>query len=240
VQAEIAAGNIHVFARFEDIHMNVEARLRNWSARQPGASTPRARATIGRADFSVYVRDNPRPSRRAAWRASAPCRQGGAHASTIMPGFTHLQVAAATTFGHQPSAYVEMLARDRGRFADARKRTNESRRPQHSPAHRFPIDRDMTARELGFDRPMRNSLDAVSDVISLSKRWAAAAIAATHLSRLREEIVICASAQFRFVTLSTSSRRLIHHAAEAQSGCGGAVAAPSRAAFSGRSSHSWW
>jgi len=125
------------------------------------------------------------------------------HARTIMPGFTHLQVAQPITFGHHCLAYVEMLARDRSRLADARKRLNEN--PLGAAAlagTSFPIDRVATSKALGFDRPMRNSLDAVADRDFVLELLAIAAICATHLSRLAEEIVIWSTAQFRFVTLS--------------------------------------
>jgi len=121
----------------------------------------------------------------------------------VMPGFTHLQVAQPVTWGHHMLAYVEMFARDRGRFRDARARMNES--PLGAAAlagTSFPIDRDMTSRELGFDRPMANSLDAVSDRDFALEFLAAAAICATHLSRMAEELVLWTSAQFGFVRLS--------------------------------------
>ena len=120
-----------------------------------------------------------------------------------MPGFTHLQTAQPVTFGHHLLAYVEMAARDRGRFADARKRLNES--PLGAAAlagTSFPIDRDMTAKALGFDRPMANSLDAVSDRDFVLETLAAASIAAVHLSRFAEEIVIWASPLAGLVLLS--------------------------------------
>src|SRR5690606_33498338 len=124
---------------------------------------------------------------------------------TIMPGFTHLQTAQPVTFGHHCLAYVEMAARDRGRLADARKRLNES--PLGSAAlagTSFPIDRHMTAKALGFDGPTRNSLDSVSDRDFVLETLAAAAIAATHLSRLAEEIVIWSTPGFDFVRLPDS------------------------------------
>jgi argininosuccinate lyase len=120
-----------------------------------------------------------------------------------MPGFTHLQTAQPVTFGHHLLAYVEMFARDRGRLADARRRLNEC--PLGSAAlagTSFPIDRDMTAAALGFDRPTANSLDAVSDRDFALEFLAAAAISAMHLSRMAEEIVIWCSAPFRFIRLS--------------------------------------
>jgi argininosuccinate lyase len=126
-----------------------------------------------------------------------------AEASTVMPGFTHLQSAQPVTFGHHLLAYVEMAGRDRGRFADARKRLNES--PLGAAAlagTSFPIDRDMTAETLGFDRPTANSLDSVADRDFVLETLAAASICAVHLSRFAEEIVIWTSAQFGFVKLS--------------------------------------
>src|SRR5690606_29764755 len=129
--------------------------------------------------------------------------QAEAGADWVMPGFTHLQVAQPVTWGHHMLAYVEMLDRDRGRFRDARARMNES--PLGAAAlagTSFPIDRQMTAAALGFDRPMANSLDAVSDRDFALEFLSAAAICATHLSRFAEELVIWSSAQFRFVTLS--------------------------------------
>ena len=123
--------------------------------------------------------------------------------ATVMPGFTHLQSAQPVTFGHHLLAYVEMLARDRGRFADARARLNEC--PLGAAAlagTSFPIDRAMTARALGFDRPTANSLDAVSDRDFVLETLAAAAIAAVHLSRFAEEIVIWTSPLFGFLRLS--------------------------------------
>ena len=129
--------------------------------------------------------------------------QAEAGAEWVMPGFTHLQTAQPVTWGHHMMAYVEMLARDRSRFQDARKRMNES--PLGAAAlagTSFPIDREMTAEALGFDRPAANSLDAVSDRDFALEFLSASTICAVHLSRLSEELVVWSSAQFRFVTLS--------------------------------------
>src|SRR5215210_9487310 len=126
-----------------------------------------------------------------------------AFASCAMPGFTHLQPAQPVTFGHHLLAYVEMLARDRGRFADARRRLNEC--PLGAAAlagTSFPIDRFMTAAALGFDRPTANSLDSVSDRDFVLETLAAASICAVHLSRFAEEIVLWTTPQFAFVRLS--------------------------------------
>jgi argininosuccinate lyase len=134
---------------------------------------------------------------------TALAEKAAAHAATVMPGFTHLQVAQPITFGHHLLAYVEMIARDRGRFADARRRLNES--PLGAAAlagTSFPIDRAMTAKALGFDRPTANSLDAVADRDFAVETLAAASLAAVHLSRFAEEIVLWSTAQFGFITLS--------------------------------------
>ena len=125
------------------------------------------------------------------------------HAGTVMPGLTHMQTAQPVTFGHHMLAYVEMAARDRGRFADARKRLNESPLGAGALAGTsFPLDRDMTAKALGFDRPAANSLDAVSDRDFVMETLAAASIASVHLSRLAEEIVIWTSPLTGLVKLS--------------------------------------
>jgi argininosuccinate lyase len=155
-------------------------------------------------DFRLFVRDAidgiDAALEKVQW---ALVEKAEAHAATVMPGFTHLQPAQPVTFGHHLLAYVEMIARDRGRFADARKRLNES--PLGSAAlagTSFPIDREKTAEALGFDRPMANSLDGVSDRDFALETLAAATIAAVHFSRLAEEIVIWMTPQFGFVKLS--------------------------------------
>src|SRR5437762_4792187 len=205
VQAEIDGGAFTFSRALEDIHMNVEQRLKDLIGPAAGRlHTARSRNDQVATDFRLYIRDVcDHLDSQLRDLQLALAMKAEKHASTIMPGFTHLQVAQPVTFGHHLLAYVEMLARDRGRFADARKRMNES--PLGAAAlagTSFPIDRDMTAKELGFDRPMRNSLDAVSDRDFIIEALAAAAIAATHLSRFAEEIVIWCSAQFRSVTLS--------------------------------------
>ncbi|MGE0009081.1 MAG: argininosuccinate lyase [Parvibaculaceae bacterium] len=205
VQAEIEAGAFTFSRALEDIHMNVEQRLKDVIGPAAGRlHTARSRNDQVATDFRLYIRE-------VCGHLDAQLRElqlalaakAGKHSGTIMPGFTHLQVAQPVTFGHHLLAYVEMLARDRGRIADARRRMNES--PLGAAAlagTSFPIDRAMTAKELGFDRPMRNSLDAVADRDFVLELLAAAAVSAMHLSRLAEEIVIWCSAQFRFVTLS--------------------------------------
>jgi argininosuccinate lyase len=205
VQAEIASGKFTFSRALEDIHMNIEARLKELIGDAAGRlHTARSRNDQVATDFRLYVRDAiDHLDGQLMELQRALAEKALAHAATIMPGFTHLQVAQPTTFGHHLLAYVEMLARDRGRLADARRRMNES--PLGAAAlagTSFPIDREMTAKDLGFDRPMRNSLDAVADRDFILEVLAAAAIAATHLSRFAEEIVIWCSAQFRFVTLS--------------------------------------
>jgi argininosuccinate lyase len=205
VQAEIEAGNFTFSRALEDIHMNVEGRLKDVIGPAAGRlHTARSRNDQVATDFRLYIRDvcdhldGQLKDLQLVLAAKA-----GKHSGTIMPGFTHLQVAQPVTFGHHLLAYVEMLARDRSRIADARKRMNES--PLGAAAlagTSFPIDRNMTAKELGFDRPMRNSLDAVADRDFVLELLSSAAISAMHLSRLAEEIVIWCSAQFRFVTLS--------------------------------------
>jgi argininosuccinate lyase len=205
VQAEIDGGAFTFSRALEDIHMNVEQRLKDLIGPAAGRlHTARSRNDQVATDFRLYIRDVcDHLDGQVRDLQLALAMKAQKHASTIMPGFTHLQVAQPITFGHHLLAYVEMLARDRSRILDARKRMNES--PLGAAAlagTSFPIDRAMTAKELGFDRPMRNSLDAVADRDFVLELLAAAAISAMHLSRLAEEIVIWCSAQFRFVSLS--------------------------------------
>ena len=205
VQAEIDGGAFTFSRALEDIHMNVEQRLKDLIGPAAGRlHTARSRNDQVATDFRLYIRDVcDHLDSQLRDLQLALAMKAEKHASTIMPGFTHLQVAQPVTFGHHLLAYVEMLARDRSRILDARKRMNES--PLGAAAlagTSFPIDRAMTAKELGFDRPMRNSLDAVADRDFVLELLAAAAISAVHLSRLAEEIVIWCSAQFRFVSLS--------------------------------------
>jgi argininosuccinate lyase len=205
VQKEIETGKFSFSVALEDIHMNVEARLKELIGQPAGRlHTARSRNDQVAVDFRMYVRacaDALDVALKDLQRALV--EQAVKHASTLMPGFTHLQVAQPVTFGHHMLAYVEMIARDRGRLSDARKRMNES--PLGAAAlagTSFPIDRHATAKALGFDGPMRNSLDAVSARDYALEVMAACAISAIHLSRLAEEIVIWTSSQFRFVTLS--------------------------------------
>ncbi len=205
ILAEIEAGAFDFSDELEDIHLNVEARLKERIGDAGGRlHTGRSRNDQVATDFRLWVRE------QLDWMDTLIARlmralldQADAHADTIMPGFTHLQSAQPVTFGHHMLAYLEMFARDRGRFADCRARMNESPLGAAALAGTpYPIDRDATAAALGFDRPMANSLDAVSARDFALEAMAAATICATHLSRLSEEIVIWTSAQFRFVALS--------------------------------------
>ncbi len=205
VRTEIERGEFAFSEKLEDIHMNVESRLAELIGPAAGRlHTARSRNDQVALDFRLYVRDSLDAFDRALLALqSALVAKADAHADVVMPGFTHLQPAQPVTFGHHLLAYVEMLARDRGRFADARARLNES--PLGSAAlagTSFPIDRDATAAALGFDRPTANSLDGVSDRDFALETLAAAAISAMHLSRLAEEIVIWMTPQFGFVRLS--------------------------------------
>jgi argininosuccinate lyase len=205
VQAEIEQGKFTFSIALEDIHMNVEQRLKDIIGEPAGRlHTARSRNDQVTTDFRLYIRDTvDHLDGQLKDLQLALAEKAAAHAKTIMPGFTHLQVAQPITFGHHCLAYVEMLARDRSRLADARKRMNES--PLGAAAlagTSFPIDRIMTAKAMGFDRPMRNSLDAVADRDFVLELLSIAAICATHLSRLAEEIVIWSTTQFRFVKLT--------------------------------------
>jgi argininosuccinate lyase len=205
ILSEIEGGKFKFTRALEDIHTHVEARLAELIGPAAGRlHTARSRNDQVATDTRLYVRDAiDRLDKALAGLQHALAEKALAHAATVMPGFTHLQTAQPVTFGHHLLAYVEMLARDRGRLADARKRLNES--PLGAAAlagTSFPIDRDMTAKALGFDRPAANSLDAVSDRDFALETLAAAAIAAVHLSRFAEEIVIWASPSFGLVKLS--------------------------------------
>ena len=196
ILGEMESGAFSFNRALEDIHMNVESRLAELIGPAAGRlHTARSRNDQVATDFRLWVRDTIDALDEAlAGYQQALAEKALAHAATVMPGFTHLQAAQPVTFGHHLLAYVEMAARDRGRFADARRRLNES--PLGAAAlagTAFPIDRDMTAKALGFDRPSANSLDAVSDRDFVLETLAAAAITAMHLSRFAEEIVIWTS-----------------------------------------------
>jgi len=202
---EIEEGRFRFKRSLEDIHMNVEARLAELIGPAAGRlHTARSRNDQVATDFRLYIRsqiDELDQGLAAYQRALAS--KALRHAATVMPGFTHMQTAQPVTFGHHLLAYVEMTARDRSRLADARKRLNES--PLGAVAlagTSFPLDRHMTAKDLGFDRPAANSLDAVSDRDFVMETLAAAAIAAVHLSRFAEEIVIWTSPIVGFLKLT--------------------------------------
>ncbi|SEQ65223.1 argininosuccinate lyase [Faunimonas pinastri] len=205
IATEIAEGRFTFSRALEDIHMNIEARLKDIIGEPAGRlHTARSRNDQVATDFRLWVRDAvDEIDKQLAGLQSALVARAEAFADAVMPGFTHLQSAQPITFGHHLLAYVEMIARDRGRFADARRRMNEN--PLGSAAlagTAFPIDRRQTAAALGFDRPMANSLDGVSDRDFALEALAAASITAIHLSRFAEEIVLWCTAQFGFVRLS--------------------------------------
>ena len=205
VMAEIDAGQMQWSRELEDVHMNVESRLREIIGTPAGRlHTARSRNDQVALDFKLYVRDRIDGLDHALVRLmQALATKALAHAGTVMPGFTHLQPAQPVTFGHHLMAYVEMIGRDRGRFADARARLNES--PLGAAAlagTSFPIDRHMTAKALDFDRPAANSLDAVADRDFALEVLAAASICSMHLTRLAEEIIIWMTPQFGFIKMS--------------------------------------
>ena len=205
ILSEIEGGKFEFSTALEDIHMNVEARLRDLIGAPAGRlHTARSRNDQVAVDFRLWVRDQCDAADQALVALmQALLGQAEAGADWVMPGFTHLQTAQPVTWGHHMLAYVEMFARDRSRFADARRRMNES--PLGAAAlagTSFPIDRHATAKVLGFDRPTANSLDSVSDRDFALEFLAASSICAMHLSRFAEELVIWSSAQFRFVAMS--------------------------------------
>jgi len=205
VLSEIEGGTFQFSTALEDIHMNVEARLKELLGDPAGRlHTARSRNDQVATDFRLWVRDQIDAAisgLEALQRALLTQAEAGA--DWVMPGFTHLQTAQPVTWGHHMMAYVEMFGRDAGRFRDARARMNEC--PLGAAAlagTSFPIDRHMTAGALGFDAPCANSLDAVSDRDFALEFLSSATICAMHLSRFAEELVIWSSAQFRFVALS--------------------------------------
>jgi argininosuccinate lyase len=205
ILAEIEAGKFKFARALEDIHLNVESRLHELIGPVAGKlHTARSRNDQVATDFRLYVRDEITAiDGGLAALQLALAKKAREHAAAVMPGFTHLQTAQPITFGHHLLAYVEMLARDRGRFADTAKRLSEC--PLGAAAlagTSFPIDREMTAEALGFKAPAANSLDAVSDRDFALEALAASSIAAMHLSRLAEEIVLWTSPQFGFAKLS--------------------------------------
>ena len=205
IKAEIDGGTFPWSEELEDIHLNIEARLKDKIGEAGGRlHTGRSRNDQVATDFRIWVREHlVLFQNQLTALISALVDQAEVNADTIMPGFTHLQSAQPVTFGHHMLAYAEMFARDRSRFEDCWDRSNESPLGAAALAGTpYPIDRDMTAKALGFDRPMANSLDAVSARDFALEALSAATICATHLSRLSEEIVIWTSAQFQFIKLS--------------------------------------
>ena len=205
IEAEIEAGTFPFRDEFEDIHMNVEARLRELIGPAAGRlHTARSRNDQVALDFRLWVREAcDRTADQIEALQRALLARAEAHAETIMPGFTHLQPAQPVTFGHHLMAYVEMFGRDASRFKDARTRMNQC--PLGAAAlagSSFPIDRQATAEALGFYEPTANSLDSVSARDFALEALAAAAICAAHLSRLAEEIVVWMTPQFGFVQLT--------------------------------------
>lgn len=205
IEAEIAAGTFPFRDEYEDIHMNVEARLRELIGPAAGRlHTARSRNDQVALDFRLWVRDAcDRTIMQIQALQRALVAKAEPHAATLMPGFTHLQPAQPVTFGHHLLAYVEMFGRDASRFADARARMNEC--PLGAAAlagSPFPIDRHATAQALGFAAPTANSLDSVSDRDFALESLSAASLCAVHLSRLAEEIVIWMTPQFGFVKLT--------------------------------------
>jgi argininosuccinate lyase len=205
IEREIETGRFPFSAELEDIHLNIEARLTELVG-EPGRKlhTARSRNDQVATDFRLWVRTAiDRTDALLRDLQAALLARAEEHSGSVMPGFTHLQTAQPVTLGHHLMAYVEMLGRDRGRFADARVRLNEC--PLGAAAlagTSFPIDRDQTASELGFARPAANSIDAVSDRDFALEFLAAAAITAVHLSRLAEELVLWSTPQFAFVRMA--------------------------------------
>jgi argininosuccinate lyase len=205
IRSEIESGAFIFSRALEDIHMNIESRLAALIGPAAGRlHTARSRNDQVALDFRLWVRDAiDGLDRQIGDLQLALAEKALLHAASVMPGFTHMQSAQPVTFGHHLLAYVEMFARDRARFRDARARLNEC--PLGAAAlagTSFPIDRAATAAALGFDRPTANSLDSVSDRDFVLESLSSAAICAVHLSRFAEEIVLWATPQFGFAALS--------------------------------------
>jgi argininosuccinate lyase len=204
---EIKSGKFKFSRDLEDVHMNIEARLKDLIGDAAGRlHTARSRNDQVATDLRLWLRDASDDLDAALKKLQkALLDKAAKHAATLMPGYTHLQPAQPITFGHHLLAYVEMIGRDRARFIDGRKRMNEM--PLGAAAlagTSFPIDRVMTARALGFERPMANSIDAVAARDFVLELLATASIAGMHLSRLAEEIILWASPAFGFIKLSES------------------------------------
>ncbi|MCC0028544.1 MAG: argininosuccinate lyase [Zhengella sp.] len=207
ILSEIESGQFEFSTRLEDIHMNVEARLADLIGPAAGRlHTARSRNDQVATDFRLWVKEElQRVHAALKGLMEVLLAKAEAHASTVMPGFTHLQTAQPVTFGHHCMAYVEMFARDRSRVADAIARLDECPLGAAALAGTgYPIDRHMTAAALGFREPTRNSMDTVSDRDFALEFLSVAAICASHLSRMAEEIVIWSTPQFGFVKLSDS------------------------------------
>ncbi len=207
IRKEIEAGTFQFSRQLEDIHLNIEARLKDLIGAAAGRlHTARSRNDQVATDFKLYVRNTiDHLQEQIGSLQYALAEKAQDYADCVMPGYTHLQSAQPVTFGHHCLAYVEMLARDQSRLTDARKRLNEC--PLGAAAlagTSFPIDRKQTAKALGFERPTANSLDSVADRDFILETLSTASISAIHLSRLAEELVIWSSAEFNFVTLSDS------------------------------------
>lgn len=205
ISSEIEEGKFKFSRALEDIHMNVESRLRELIGDAAGRlHTARSRNDQVALDFRMWVRDQTQLAQTNIVKLiEALLVKAEEHADTLMPGFTHLQTAQPVTFGHHCLAYVEMLSRDYSRMKDAHERMNEC--PLGSAALAgtgFNIDRHMTSEALSFREPTRNSLDTVSDRDFALEFLSAASICGTHLSRFAEEIVIWSTPQFGFVSLS--------------------------------------
>ena len=205
IEKSISEGAFAFKRALEDIHMNIEGRLTDLIGEPAGRlHTARSRNDQVATDLRLWVRAaiDSLDEHMQALQATL-IDKAETHVDTVMPGFTHLQAAQPVTFGHHLLAYVEMIGRDRGRFSDARTRMNESPLGAGAMAGTsFAIDRDQTSAELEFDRPMANSLDAVSDRDFALEFLSSASILSVHLSRLAEELVIWASAQFGFVSFT--------------------------------------
>jgi argininosuccinate lyase len=205
IAEEIASGSFAFKTELEDIHMNIEARLAELVGPSAGRlHTARSRNDQVATDFRLWLRDAiDQLEGDAKALQAALIDRASEHTETILPGLTHLQPAQPVVFAHHLLAYVEMLGRDRGRLTDCRKRLNEN--PLGSAALAgtpYPIDREMTSKQLGFDRPAANSLDAVSDRDFAVEFLAGAALLSVHLSRFAEELILWTSDRFRFVSLS--------------------------------------
>ncbi|RCS22446.1 argininosuccinate lyase [Phyllobacterium salinisoli] len=205
ILSEIESGKFAFSRKLEDIHMNIEARLAELIGPAAGRlHTARSRNDQVAVDFRLWVKDElGRMASALKALIEAFLERAEEHAATVMPGFTHLQTAQPVTFGHHCMAYVEMFGRDLSRVRDAIERLDESPLGAAALAGTgFGIDRHMTAKALGFREPTRNSIDSVSDRDYALEFLSLAAISATHLSRLAEEIVIWSTPQFNFIRLS--------------------------------------